>query len=602
MPEQGNDLLDPTLNKLLKWKSESQDIRSQKDIRNARNLKLIKGIWRDEDKPKSAITGKDKVFFRKIWATEWRLTATMYQSFMKDPESFRIEGRDLINDPRKARVLQKVVKYRKEKMDDDGELFIKFIWAIQAMLTFGWVCAKMAWVFDPETGKDEQEFIVYPFEQVFPDMVAETENKMRYIHFLNYLTKEEMEELGYDTKFIEVTAPESNQLRDVRFRHDIDPQIADAGQTSYSAPFGGVYPPPGSSPDNEKLHVMKRFKVFESFWKEGGRIWYAVSNDFRNWLVKPKESAYGDKFPIITGQLLTEMNKLMGEGLPEPLEAPQESYNHNMHMRKDNIATAMAGHTFVSRYGGVDINSLLKRRANGITLMDDVNAVKHEQMPDVTKDAYNEAAMDEAMMDEMSGDTPAIRGTQSPEIKATTAQINFQQSNAKIDLYVAIIGQFFKKFYMEMARQIQLFETDEFILRVANEQLRVEDKDPFAEEIFDLDFNVDLTMEVGAGVTGQGVQVQQILMAMDRAIMTLQATASLAQLGAIPKEGLQLPNVSRLYQDLLPLIGHRNVKDYFITIPPPQNPAGGGGGPANPKSDTGFTNNEQLQRGSLGGV
>ena len=155
---------------------------------------------------------------------------------------------------------------------------------------------------------------------------------------------------------------------------------------------------------------------------------------------------------------------------------------------------------------------------------------------------------------------------------------------------------------MEMARQIQLFETDEFILRVANEQLRVEDKDPFAEEIFDLDFNVDLTMEVGAGVTGQGVQVQQILMAMDRAIMTLQATASLAQLGAIPKEGLQLPNVSRLYQDLLPLIGHRNVKDYFITIPPPQNPAGGGGGPANPKSDTGFTNNEQLQRGSLGGV
>jgi hypothetical protein len=594
---------DPVLDRLNAWKEESKNIRASKDARNAYNLKLFKGLWRDEDNPKSKIRGKNKTFFRKIWATIWRLTATMYQAFLKDNETFRIIGRDLDNDPRKARVLQKMCEYRRDKMNSEGSLFLKFIWAIQNIFNYGFTCGKLVWNYDEAIGQDGPEFVLYPFEQVFPDLVAETKEKMRYIHFLNYLTKEEMNGLDYDTKGMQASAPESNQLRSVRYQGDADPQMYADVPTSYSSPFGGHYPTPGSTPDSQKDEEITRYRVYESFWREDGKIMYAVSLDFRHWLKEPKESAYGKRYPIVMGQCLTEMHKLIGEGFPEPLEAPQESFNYNLNMRKDNLATSMTGHTFVSRYGGVDLNSLTNRRTSGITLMDDVNAVKHEQMPDVTRNAYIEAGSDEAMMDEMSGITPGLRGMERTD-KATVAQINYQESNAKIDLYVALVGEtFFRDFYRELARQIQMFETDEIVYRIANDNLNEEEETYGAETIYDVeDIDMDCMINVGPGTVGQNVHVQQTLLAMDRAIMTLQAVPALAQMGAIPPEGLKVPNVSKFFEKLLPNIGHRDLKEFFITIPPVQPQEGGVGSPPNIGGGTPATNAEMIQRGSAGGV
>ncbi|HDZ27466.1 hypothetical protein LCGC14_0514960 [marine sediment metagenome] len=587
MPDLPNQSLDLRLQKLQSWKKESYDLRTSKDNRIAKNLKLMKGIWSDQTQTKSKITGKNKTFFRKIWSTVWRLTATMYQAYMKDPESFKISGRDLINDPRKAKVLQILTRYRKDVMMDTGNLFLKFIWAIINILTNGWTCGKLSW--NPIT--DQSEFTLYPWEQVFPDMVAETDDKMRFITFLNYLTVDQMFDMGYPVTDVIPTAPETNQVRSVRFWNDIDPQVANRTPATYTgvgnAPTGGLYPRPGSAPDTQKVDHVKRYNVFESFWKDDGKIWYAVSLDFRHFLVEPMLSPYGDgsrptdRFPIVTGQCLTEPHKLIGEGMPEPLEGPQESFNHNMGMRKDNVASSMAGHMFVSRYGGVDIGSLTRRRVNGVTMMDDITAVKHEIVPDVTQTAYIEARADESMMNEMSGDTEAFRGQQKPEIKATTAKLNFQQSNTKPELYVAIVGEtFFKRFHMELARQIQMFETDENSLRIANEELRQKEGGGPYDDIYNLDFNANCTMEIGAALTGQGPMVQQTLLVLNTANQSLASIASLAQLGAIPKEGIKIPNIAAIFEDLMPLLGHRDIERYTITIPPPQAPAGGAPGVA----------------------
>jgi hypothetical protein len=324
-----------------------------------------------------------------------------------------------------------------------------------------------------------------------------------------------------------------------------------------------------------------------------------------HFLVKPKVSIYGNKFPIFTGQCLTEMHKLMGEGLPEPLEGPQESFNYHINMRKDNLARAMTGHTFVSRYGGVDIDSLTHRRASGVTIVDDVNAVKHEDVKDVTQSAYIEADADEKMMDDMSGVNKTIEGQQDPEIKATTAQLNNDNSYAKIDLLMAIVGQtFFKGFTTELVRQIAMFETDEKIMRIANEKLRLEEENPDAEEVYDIDIDVDCKINIGPGSVGQGLHVQQIMLAIDRGIQTMQAVPALAEMGMIPQQGLNMPDISALYKELLPHLGIRNIKDYLITLPPPQMPVTGnsGGGTSTVNNDTRTTTRELVQQGSRGGV
>jgi len=251
------------------------------------------------------------------------------------------------------------------------------------------------------------------------------------------------------------------------------------------------------------------------------------------------------------------------------------------------------------------LDSLTHRRVGGVTLMDDVNAVRHEQVPDVTGSSYVEANADDQMMDDMSGVNKTISGQQDPGIKATTAQLNQSNSSAKIDLYVGIIGLMFKGFYSELTRQIAMFETDEKIFRIANDKLRVEEQSAEGLEVYDIEIDADCVINVGPTV-GEGVHVQQIILAMDRAIMVMQAVPSLAQMGLIPPQGLNIPDVSALYTDLLPHIGLRDRKRYLINIPQPKQPAGGGGIGTQPNVGGGrtatATNNELVQEGSLGGV
>jgi len=593
------------LKKLHSWKNESEEILVQKTYRAAKNLKLFKGIFRETET--SDVRGsRKKTFFRKIWATVWRLTATMYQAYLKDVENFRVEGRDLEDDPRKANVLQKMMQYHQDKMYANDNLFLKLIWAFQNILNFGWTCAKVSRKFDPENGIDKQEFTLYPNDQVFPDMVAETDDQMRFIVFLNYMTKEDMEDMGWDTSELALNAAEQNQLRDVRYDEDEDPLNNYDGRSHYNATGVGSYPKPGSAPETSAEEITNRYNMYECFWRAKGKIMYAVSNNFDQFVIEPRESIYG-KFPIVWGQCLTDAHKLIGEGFPEPLEGPQESFNYNLNMRKDGVALAMTGHTFVSRYGGVDMKSLQNRRVSGITVMDDVNAVKHEPMPDVTQSAYAEANADEMMMEEMSGINKGIQGMETAD-KATIGQINNQESHIKLDIYVALIGEtFMKKFWNEMARQIQMFETDERIFRIANEQLRMETENPEQDDVYFVDdFEADCKVNVGPGTVGQNVHVQQTLLAMDRGIMTLQAIPALAQMGMIPPEGLKVPNISAMYEDLMPYIGHRDAKRYLMTLPPPKPEAigtgGGGGGSATAPNNGSGTNNEMVQQGTMGGI
>ena len=580
---------------------ESEDLRRKYDYRWSKNLKLIKGVFREGEYGKSKVRDRDKIFFRKIWATIWRLAASMYHAFLKDPNTFKIEGRDTINDPFKAKILQSMTEYRRDKMANKNNLFLKFMWAFMDIFIYGWCCGKLCWTYKGK--KDEPQFILYAPEQVFPDMVAETSDDMRYIHFLNYMTLEEMEMREYDNlDKVQPSAIESSIVRQTRHLFGIDP-LQNPGEYEY--------PSPGRYQDDMKDKQVRRYKVYESFWWEDGEIKYGIHNDFRVWLKETKTSPYGDKIPVILGTCLTESHKIFGEGFPEPLEGPQESYNYILNMRKDNVSLAMTGHTFVSRYGGVDLQSLINRRTGGYTLMDDVGAVKHEDVPDVTPNAYMEAAADDAMMQEISGVTAGKVGLERAE-KATVAQINFTEANAKIDLYIAMVGEtFVKNFYLELARQIQMFETDETIFRIANNKLRQETGVPYLFDIYDLDFDADCIINVGLGTVGRDIEVKQNLLATDRAIMTMQAVANLMKLGAVPPEGMRIPNVAKFFEALLPLIGYKNVNDFFITLPPPQMGlmGEGGGNPAmagamQPQiGNVGLPAEAQMiQAGSMGGV
>lgn len=555
-----NETRDPFLDKVGKWKTESDNGMSSYYNRWARNMKLSKGIFSEENSTYSSVRKREKIFYRKTWAIVERLLASFYAVFMKDPDVFKIEGRDTKNDPHKAKVLHFMTKYRFDGLMRNKNLFLKIIGCFKDIADLGACFAKPTWEYNEEFGIDEPDFIPYPPEQMILDLTATTKDKMGHVGFINYLTKDEMSMRGYkNVEMAEATVMPNNPLRNIRHFNHNDP-LQNPGENEYpsSGRYGG----------EDKRNITKKYEVWELFWKEKGVIKFAVTNTTRVILKETVDSPYGKKLPLIMGLCLIESHKLLGEGFHEPLEGPQESFNYNLNQRKDNLALSLNGQTFVSRFAGVDMRSLINSRPGNVTMMDDINGVVDRKIPDFTVNAYREAAADESMMQEASGVTAGKQGMETAE-KATVAQINFAESNAKIELYNAMVGEtFFKDFIATLAYNIQIFETDEDVFRIANDTFREKEKgDVVTEDIYDLDFEANCVINVGLGPVGRQFEIQQNLLAMDRATMANQSMIQLLATGVVPPEGIRLFDLSAFMEDLLPKLGKKNVDDFFLKIP-----------------------------------
>lgn len=591
------DLLD----RVLKWKQESESIRSNYEERWSRNIKLMRGIFTEDEKTRSNVRKRDKIFHRKIWAIVWRLLASGYQTFLRDQDTFKIEGRDRLNDWHKAGVLQSLVEYRRDQMYRQKDLFLKSIWAMQDMFQFGWCAGEMVWIYNESD--DCPDFILYPNEQVYPDMTAELPYQMRYCIFESYLDMDELKRRGLDNldKLQPTSIPNSN-VRNARHQGYRDP---------LQNPGANEYPRPGRFDNGGKDNVAKKYVVWKCVYKEGGKIKYCLTGQGDVVLSQPKELPV-KKLPVIFGQCLTVAHRLFGEGFPEPLEGPQESYNYNLNMRKDNVALALNRQKIVSRYGNVDLQSLMNNRPGGVTMADDVDAIKELDTRDVTSSSYAEASADDAMMQEMSGITPGKMGM-GQEYKATTAQINYQESNAKIDLFLAIVGEtFFREFFSVLADHIQRYETDEKVFRIANDSWRKKEGLAIFPEVNDIeDFEADCIVNAGLGTVSRENEVRQLMLAIDRMIMANQALSGMAQMGVMPNGGLQLFDITEVMKDMLAKIGRKDTERYVIKVQPPQQTAQGApgdngamAGRIQPQMGGGATPNtmQMEQQGQMGGL
>ena len=181
------------LEMLASFKEESESLKSSYEGRWARNLRLSYGIPLEPESTTSKVRNRSKTYFRKIWATKKRLVASLYSAFLSDPEAVKIEGRDKLNDYFRAGVLQELFNYRRDQMINSKFLVLKHTWAFEDILDYGWCVGKLSWDFDPENGVDEPDYVIWPPEQCYPDLSAETPDKMRFIIFESFLSMEEME-------------------------------------------------------------------------------------------------------------------------------------------------------------------------------------------------------------------------------------------------------------------------------------------------------------------------------------------------------------------------------------------------------------------------
>ena len=77
------------LDRINSMKSASEDQISQYKDRWSKNIKLLKGIFPEDERYQSKVRKRSKIFFRKIWATRWRILASLYNAFMRDLDAFK---------------------------------------------------------------------------------------------------------------------------------------------------------------------------------------------------------------------------------------------------------------------------------------------------------------------------------------------------------------------------------------------------------------------------------------------------------------------------------------------------------------------------------
>jgi len=539
------------------WYSKSAADRSLYDQRWAKNLRIIKGIFEPNETLISKTRGRAKINYRKVEAITWRIVADLYRTFLSEKEPFDINGRMDEDDVHKAKVLQEVAFYHIDRLNRHDSLALKHMAAFKNIADLGLGVGKLWW------NEDHPEYVLYPNEQVFADWNAVYPEKMKFVILVNYMCMKDMEEMKF--KNLDKARPKgmkNEQLRNVRHQNTGDP-----------ATFGeNEYPSPGKTGEDQVEISRKEYAVYETFFKKDGKVWLGYSSGSDVELKEPELSVY-DHYPLMFGQCLFDPHKAIGTGFPEILEGPNESFNVTLNQRKDNVSLVLNPMTLVSRYANVDLDSLVNSRAAGITLTDDMGGVEDRKMPDVTQNAYMEAASDEAMMQELSGVTPAKQGLGSANQKATVANINEQNSNIKIGLFTAVISEtYMKPFYHELLWQINRFETSKRVMRIANgsfkskNPMKFDDVSKLADVEDFIDLEIDLTLRVGRSEFSKDQDLKKVLLAMEKAIMANQSQMQLLQSGLMPPEGIKMYNPSAFEDEILRLLDMKNIKDFVITI------------------------------------
>jgi hypothetical protein len=564
-----------------KW---SKDYRQGNlEPRWARDEKIMKGIPLFDKTTVDKITGRPKIYFRKVWSSAWRLMANFHQSFLQDKNRFKISGRDEKNDYVAAKRLEMMTKYRFERMLRRNDAFVKFMWAFMNCISPGTSVVKWFWRYNEETGVDEPDFTVYPLEQVCLDWGGLLRSEMEFIWFENYVTKNQLEEMGYDNIPNVFTDVPQSALRQVRYASSGDPMHSSTsdGQNYSSQGAVGANFPSGTQGTGDRQHsINDRILCVEGYYRKKGKwAFCAFYPQTKKWARKPEPNPCEDLVPVVLGSMLLEPHKLVPESIVESLEGPQEALNLDINLRQTNIQLAMCGGFLYGRFGGVDKQALRSPKPGWNVAANDVSQVVPLKIPDVTQNSFMEANQKMQMLEELCGVNDTVLGM-SKTGKTGEAQINFANAQGKIDLFTAIVGQtFFHQSIYILAYMISKFETDEKFFRVVNEKLRDQGvMQDGAKDEYNVDIDMDLEIDVGMSEVSRGIQSQRKLQAFQALTQANQATAMMLKSGIQPKKEITVFDLSEIAAELLPEFGLKNLDKYkYAVIPPPQPQPGAGG-------------------------
>lgn len=234
----------------------------------------------------------------------------------------------------------------------------------------------------------------------------------------------------------------------------------------------------------------------------------------------PLEDVYftGER-PFVIGCCVIEANKAVPESLVHMGSQLQRETNDTVNQRRDNVSLVLNKRYTVLRGKQVDVGSLTRNVAGGVTLVEsheDVNAIEFN---DVTSSSYQEQDRLNVDYDELTGNFSSSSVMTNRKLNETVGGMNLLSGGAnQLTEYLlrTLVETWVEPTLRQLVKLEQAYETDLTVIGLAGEKAKLQQKYGI-NQITDELLNQELTVRVnvGMGATDPQTKLQKFMAAMN---------------------------------------------------------------------------------------
>jgi hypothetical protein len=257
--------------------------------------------------------------------------------------------------------------------------------------------------------------------------------------------------------------------------------------------------------------------------------------------------------PYVLGECVIETHKTYPAGPVELARPVQEEINDVANLRLDNIRHVISPRYFIKRGTSVDIRSLLRNVAGGVTAMEDPKTdVEIRQIADTTASSYKEQATLSVEMDDLIGGFSQSTVTSNKEVtdRVGNTQMLGESGNQITEMTIRTFNETWVEPVLSQVMLLeQALESDEVVLAIVGQRMDVP-----VEQVFRmLNLPVKVTVSVGFGATNPQMRLQKVSMAFET-------------LGKINPEWIAKADQKEVVTEVLGAVGFKNAERFFPSI------------------------------------
>lgn len=296
--------------------------------------------------------------------------------------------------------------------------------------------------------------------------------------------------------------------------------------------------------------------VHHNYMRIDGQDWYYATLGTETMLsdvVPLEETTPLKQRPYVLGYSTIETHKPYPAGLVELGRPLQEETNDITNLRIDNIRHIISPRYFIKRGTSVDVRSLLRNIAGGVTAMEDPqNDVNIRQIADTTSSSFQEQDRLSVEFDELVGTTSqsGIAANHNINERVGNVQMMNENSNQLTEMTIRTFSETWVEPVLQQVMELErTLESDAVVMTIVGQRMGVP-----AEAVFRMmEMPVRVTVNVGFGATNPQRRLQKVAMAFQ----------TLAQ---IKPELVQQSDDLEIATEILGAVGYKSAARFFPAL------------------------------------